>query len=98
MDFGGRRNDEACAGGRIGLLTCKSRLSGRQDVKVLLPRKELKKFGQSGLVKLLPRLVSKGRGRGTLVEAGAVMTVPVEEAELLNGAVAVEGKGVAVVE
>lgn len=81
-----------------GRLTCKSRLSGRQEVNVLFPRNELKKFGQSALVKLLPRLVSKGRGSGTSVDSGAVMTVAVEEPELLDGAVTVEGKGVAVVE
>ena len=83
---------------RRGKLTCSRRLSGRQEVKVLLLRKELKKFGQSGLVKLLPRLVSKGRGSGTFVDAGAAMTLAVVEPELVGGAVAVEGRGVAVVE
>lgn len=65
---------------------------------MLLARKDLKKFGQFELVKLLPRLVSKGRGSGALVDDGAVITVVVEEPELVGGAVTVEGKGVAVVE
>ena len=47
--------------------TCKRRLNGKQDSKVALFRKESKKAGQEELVKLLPKLVSKGLGSGTLV-------------------------------
>ena len=51
-------------------------LNGRQDLKVGLSRKELKKSGQAELVKLLPRLVSKGLGRAELrSEPGAVIKV-----------------------
>ncbi|MCJ1376157.1 hypothetical protein MMC20_007397 [Loxospora ochrophaea] len=57
----------------------------RHDVKVLLLRKEWKKFGQLSLVKLLPRLVSNGFGNGE-VDAGldAVISdvAAVEEATL----------------
>ena len=50
-------------------------------------------------MKLLPRLVSKGRGSGTLVDDGADITVAVEEeSDVVDGAVTMESKGVAVVE
>ena len=54
--------------------------TGVQDRKVLLERKLVKKVGQDVEVKLLPREVSKGDGRGvvmTVVE-GAVSKVVVE--------------------
>jgi len=45
-------------------LACRRRLNGRHDLKVLLLRKDWKKVGQLGLVKLFPRLVSNGLGKG----------------------------------
>lgn len=43
-------------------LTCKRREKGMQSWKVLFERKVLKNCGQEVVVKLFPRLVSKGRG------------------------------------
>lgn len=47
-------------------------------MKVVLARKVLKKDGQLDMVKLLPRLVSKGRGRTELVAGTRVEGVGVE--------------------
>jgi len=61
---------------------------------VLLPRKELKKAGQLELVKLFPRLVSKGLGRGESgVELETVISEAVDDAAvtvLLDGATIVD--------
>ena len=46
--------------------------NGRQSWKVLLVRKLLKKAGQDGEVKLLPRLLSKGRGKDASADGDAV--------------------------
>ena len=77
-----------------------------QDWKVALARKVLKKVGQDGEVKLLPREVSKGDGRGddgetpegsvvVVVLVGASVMVDVVEATLAElagpGAVVVLG-------
>ena len=66
-------------------LTWSRRLNGWQAVKFGSLRKDLKKLGQLSLVKLLPRLVSKGSGRGELEGASAVVIgdveVPVVDAE-----------------
>ncbi|MCJ1402485.1 hypothetical protein MMC11_005705, partial [Xylographa trunciseda] len=47
--------------------TCKRRLNGKQELNVALFKNESKKAGQEELVKLLPKLVSKGLGSGSLV-------------------------------
>lgn len=79
-------------------LTCKRRLKGRHDLKVLLLRNVWKKAGQAELVKLFPRLVSKGLGRG---ELGMVVDTVISEAvdeeavpTLLVGATMVDGRDV----
>lgn len=85
------------------LLFCRRSESGRQDLKVSLLRKLLKKVGQLGEVKLLPRLVSKGLGRGlsaTDVEAVTrVVGVPLVNVEAaadaeVGGAVMEDGRDV----
>ncbi|MCJ1378204.1 hypothetical protein MMC17_001300 [Xylographa soralifera] len=65
--------------------TCRRRLNGKHELKVALFKKESKKAGHEELVKLLPKLVSKGLGRGSLV--GTVEAVIKEE-----DAVGVENK------
>lgn len=47
--------------------TCRRRLNGRQALKVLLLRNEVKKSGQALELKLLPMFVSKGLGIAELV-------------------------------
>ena len=60
--------------------TCRRRLNGRHDLKVLLLKKDWKKVGQEALVKLFPRLVSKGLGRGEYgVELATVMDGAVDD-------------------
>ena len=59
---------------------CSRRENGRQLLNVELERNDLKKSGQEGEVKLLPREVSNGRGRG-VVEAAAMPSTVVEEGE-----------------
>jgi hypothetical protein len=61
------------------LLFCNKSEVGRQSVKEALLRKALKKLGQAWEVKLLPREVSKGLGRGdgapVLEEAVSMLAV-----------------------
>lgn len=59
-------------GGTVNGLTWRRRENGRQSWKVLLVRKLLKKAGQDGEVKLLPRLLSKGRGKDASADGDAV--------------------------
>ena len=59
---------------------CKRREKGRQLLKVELERKDLKKSGHVDEVKLLPRELSKGRGRG-VVEAAAIASEVVDDGE-----------------
>ena len=59
-------------------LTWRRRLNGWQAVKLGSLRNDLKKLGQFVLVKLLPRLVSKGSGSGVLEGASAVVIAGVE--------------------
>ena len=58
--------------------TWRSRLNGWQAVKLGSLRNDLKKLGQLVLVKLLPRLVSKGSGSGVLEGASAVVMAVAE--------------------
>ena len=93
-DFSARKKEFEFCSSNVGLVKCdgeerrrvlmrltwRRRLKGRQDIKVTLLRKELKKVGQAELVKLLPKLVSKGLGSAEVVAAlGAVVT---EDAEV----------------
>lgn len=65
------------------LLFCNSRETGEQDWKVALLRKAPKKSGQLWEVKLLPRDVSKGTGRGVVmtVAPAVVAAIVVELAD-----------------
>lgn len=67
------------AGWDSGIRTWRRRDSGRHSLKVVLDRKFVKKVGHVELVKLFPRLVSKGDGNGV---ADSVADVVVEALEV----------------
>jgi hypothetical protein len=59
---------------------------GEQERKVLFARKEVKKSGQDCEVKLLPREVSNGTGRGVVITEGVgVVVVEPAESEVEDG-------------
>jgi hypothetical protein len=93
------------SGNRVGdgegdsSLTSRRRENGRQALKVALLRKLVMKSGQLCAVKLLPKLLSKGLGRGLELEVAEAELPPVvaepataEVEDVEDGVVAVDDK------
>jgi hypothetical protein len=73
-------------GDRLNRLTSSRRENGRQALKVSLLRNPVMKLGQLWVVKLLPKLLSKGigRGLGLRVPEGALLLVAAEPATVVE--------------
>ena len=84
ISLGAKGKGEALREGRMRL-TSRRRENGRQDLKVALLRKLVMKLGQLGSVKLSPKLLSKGLGRGLglTVPEGALPLVVAEPATVV---------------
>jgi len=65
------------------MLTWRKRLKAMQSVKVSLLRKEFRKRGQLGAVKLLPRPPSKALGNEELPAGVLIMEVAADDAEVV---------------